>query len=102
MASECFFLIAILGWINGDTCRIRLYSTKSFKPLGTLRYHKMACQAVEFTRAWNRSGAVIGEGDDEEDEKEREKQLRWFICGGKDHRVTIWELMEFGRKTQGA
>ncbi|KAK2460896.1 hypothetical protein APHAL10511_007366 [Amanita phalloides] len=76
---------AIGGWDG----RVRLYSTKSFKPLGTLRYHKVACQAVEFARAsWTRQG-------DEEDEKEKVKQSRWLVSGGKDHRPTIWELMDF-------
>ena len=31
--------------------RIRLFSTKSFKPLGSLKYHREGCFAVSFTRS---------------------------------------------------
>ncbi|KAF8625568.1 hypothetical protein AX15_005330 [Amanita polypyramis BW_CC] len=87
---------AVGGWDG----RIRLYSTKSFKPLGTLRYHKMACQTVEFTRTsyYPGTNAVNEEEDGDEDEKDKEKRSRWFVCGGKDHRVSIWELMDFSGK----
>jgi len=38
---------ALGGWDG----RVRLFSTKSFKPLGTLNYHKAAVQALAFARA---------------------------------------------------
>jgi hypothetical protein len=31
---------------------VRLFSTKSLKPLGTLVYHKVAVQTLTFARAW--------------------------------------------------
>jgi ASTRA-associated protein 1 len=38
--------------INADDCHsVRLYSTKTFKALGTLIYHKEALQALSFARA---------------------------------------------------
>jgi hypothetical protein len=38
--------------INGDDCHsVRLYSTKTFKALGTLIYHKEALQVLSFARA---------------------------------------------------
>jgi len=98
---------AVGGWDG----KIRLYSTKTLKPLGTLIYHKGNCQAVAFARslchsanAESRSGAVGSvtederSGDDDEDEmseEERKQRIRWLVSGGKDHRVSIWELMEF-------
>jgi ASTRA-associated protein 1 len=93
--------------------RIRLYSTKTFKPLGTLDYHKNGVQALTFARigalshprpSQNGSGVApgsIGEGgdDDEDDDEfntsEIEARKRWLVAGGKDGRVSIWELMEF-------
>jgi len=84
---------AIGGW-DGD---IHLYSTKSCKPLGTLQYHKVACQALEFARSqWANTGD--DEDDEDDDEKEKEKRSRWLVSGGKDHRAVIWELMDFNRK----
>lgn len=37
-----------------------------------------------------------GEEEDEMDEGEKEKRGRWLVSGGKDGRVAIWELMDFG------
>ena len=80
--------------------RIRLYSTRTFKPLGTLKYHKSACQCVEFARSGDRS---LGIGprvlaDDDDDEfafNEKEDRTRWLLGGGKDNRVTVWSLISF-------
>jgi len=89
------------GWDG----KIRLYSTKSFKPLGTLKYHKLACQCVEFARACeagftNNKGSDLTVDDDESDDEdmtpqERIKRTRWLIAGSKDNRVSIWSLMSF-------
>ncbi|KAK0465642.1 WD40-repeat-containing domain protein [Armillaria novae-zelandiae] len=67
---------AVGGWDG----RIRLYSTKSFKPLGTLKYHKNGCQAVAFARTLS----VY-------------QRYRWLIGGAKDKLITIWSLMVFNR-----
>ncbi|KAF8623672.1 hypothetical protein AX17_007370 [Amanita inopinata Kibby_2008] len=104
---------AIGGWDG----RIRLYSTKSLKPLGTLRYHKTGCQAIEFAHCLygvpKSSGSVMrkeedkdsgngGGGDDDDDDdddaKDRVARSRWLVSGGKDHRVSIWEMVAFGRR----
>ncbi|KIL64503.1 hypothetical protein M378DRAFT_78141 [Amanita muscaria Koide BX008] len=89
---------AIGGW-DGKIC---LYSTKSFKPLGTLRHHKVGCQAMEFCHLRRLSGNNSGTGadEDEDDEQAQEKRSRWLVCGAKDHRVTIWELVDFERKAK--
>lgn len=101
--------------------RIRLYSTKAFKPLGTLDYHKNGVQALTFARNTPPSprpsqtqstednvgfhlsptpaSAEEGAGDDDEDEEfnksEIEARKRWLVAGGKDGRISIWELMDF-------
>ncbi|KAH6913058.1 WD-40 repeat-containing protein [Coprinopsis sp. MPI-PUGE-AT-0042] len=87
---------AIGGW-DGS---IRLFSTKSFKPLGTLKYHKASVQAMAFARPLIEPG---GEGnglrkeDDEDDFDTADKanRARWLIAGSKDNRVSIWSLMDF-------
>lgn len=84
--------------------RIRLYSTKSLKPLGTLRYHKSACQCVEFARSLEYTTKLEDEGfeskddlyDDEEmGSEEKLERSRWLIAGAKDNRLSIWHLMTF-------
>ena len=87
--------------------RVRLYSTKTFKPLGTLSYHKKSCQAVAFARSEPRSIGSDGGGErheededeygDEMSEVEKEERTRWLVSGGQDHRVAIWSLIEFGK-----
>ncbi|KAF8206583.1 WD-40 repeat-containing protein [Mycena galopus ATCC 62051] len=86
---------AIGGWDG----KIRLYSTKNLKSLGTLRYHKSGCQAVEFARSVE-DPAPAGEKDDEDEEmtaEELEARGRWLAAGAKDHRVSLWALISFGK-----
>lgn len=89
-------ICAIGGWDG----RIRLYSTRTFKPLGTLKYHKFACQCVEFARSGDRSlgigTRVLADDDDDEfNFHEKEDRTRWLLGGGKDNRVTVWSLISF-------
>lgn len=60
---------AVGGWDGG----IRLYSTKTLKPLGTLRYHKTSVQALVFahSRRGNES-SVRQDGDDGATKEDRE------------------------------
>ncbi|KAF8907375.1 WD40-repeat-containing domain protein [Gymnopilus junonius] len=89
------------GWDG----KIRLYSTKSFKPLGTLKYHKLACQCVEFARACeegpkvHKGGGLAVDDNESDDEdmtlQEKIERTRWLIAGSKDNRVSIWSLISF-------
>ncbi|KAJ6513389.1 WD40-repeat-containing domain protein [Mycena sanguinolenta] len=81
-------ICAIGGWDG----RIRLYSTKNLKPLGTLRYHKSGCQAVEFARPMD---ATAEDEDEDMTMDELEARGRWLAAGAKDHRVSLWELISF-------
>lgn len=107
--------------VTGVSNRIRLYSTKTFKPLGTLDYHKHGVQALAFARNaplqpqtqgggdgdGSRSGVTPasvrqgGDADDDEDEEfsssEIEARKRWLVAGGKDGRISVWELMDFAK-----
>ena len=81
---------------------MRLYSTKTFKPLGTLTYHKKNSQAVVFARSQPDSAqgaGISGVEDDEDDMSEAEKaeRSRWLVSGAHDNRIAIWSLMDFGR-----
>lgn len=104
---------------TGSTCRIpdcylpthqgahsiRLYTTRTLKPLGTLKYHKTGCQAVEFARALPDAAIAEGDGDGNDDSGDEDEMstddkaahARWLAVGGKDHRVSIWSLMSFER-----
>ena len=108
---------------TADDCHsVRLYSTKTFKALGTLIYHKDALQALSFAHArpvaahrhqhhpgcggednvveddCSDADKGIDEDDDEDDEMSREEKARrsrWLVSGGKDGRVVVWALMDF-------
>nr|GAT60869.1 WD40 repeat-containing protein [Mycena chlorophos] len=82
---------AIGGW-DGS---VRLYSTKTLKPLGSLRYHKSGCQAVEFAHTESLASNAIVDEDDELTVSERETRGRWLAVASKDHRVSLWTLMSF-------
>lgn len=87
---------AVGGW-DGS---IRLYSTKSLKPLGTLRYHKTGCQAILFAHPHSdgSAGGMPAESDesnDSDDEADMADRQRWVIAGGKDSRLSIWSLASF-------
>ncbi|KAF7312232.1 WD40 repeat-containing protein [Mycena indigotica] len=82
---------AIGGWDG----KVRLYSTKTMKPLGTLRYHKSGCQAVEFAHTLNEP---VGNEDEEFTWAEREARGRWLAVASKDNRVSLWTLISFEKR----
>ncbi|KAF9453422.1 WD-40 repeat-containing protein [Macrolepiota fuliginosa MF-IS2] len=89
---------AIGGW-DGS---VRLFSTRTIKPLGTLKYHKSSCQAIEFARSpANAESPTTPNDDDESDDEltleERTKRGRWLVAGGKDGRISIWSLISFSK-----
>ncbi|KAH0832970.1 WD40-repeat-containing domain protein [Lanmaoa asiatica] len=96
---------AVGGWDG----RVRLYSTKSFKSLGTLVYHKENCHALAFASTYEGStgrdsgdvsGRLDGDEDDMTDEEKRQRG-QWLIAAGKDNRISIWGLMNFEKGTTG-
>ncbi len=92
----CHLLLGHLLFLT-NFCRIRLYSAKSFKSLGTLKYHKTGCQAVAFVRTLSAYQADEDEDDDVMSKQELEERSRWLIGGAKDKLITIWSLMAFDR-----
>ncbi|KAF9466576.1 WD-40 repeat-containing protein [Collybia nuda] len=85
-------ICAVGGWDG----KIRLYTTRTLKPLGTLEYHKTSCQVVEFSRS---ADTVVAREEDESDneisEDEKLNRTRWLVGGGKDNRVSVWPLISF-------
>jgi ASTRA-associated protein 1 len=80
---------AVGGWDG----KIRLYSTKKGKSLGTLRYHRTSCQTVAFAHHYPES--ILSKDDSDHD---RKLEIRhWLIAGGKDGRISIWNLSDLGR-----
>ncbi|KAH9945340.1 WD-40 repeat-containing protein [Epithele typhae] len=82
---------AVGGWDG----RVRLYSTKTFKPLGTLAYHKKNCQMVAFAHV--APGGSDPSEDEDMSEAEEAERARWLVSGGQDSRVAIWSLMDFSK-----
>ena len=85
--------------------RVRLYSTKSFKLLGTLVYHKENCHALAFASTYMgrttdpSDGWGADEDEDDMTDEEKRQRGRWLIAAGKDNRVSIWGLMSFEKGT---
>ncbi|KAG2347927.1 WD40 repeat-like protein [Suillus weaverae] len=89
---------AIGGWDG----RVRLYSTKTLKLLGTLVHHKQGCQAVMFASHIDHIPLLgdLREDDSSGDEdeitlEEKHTRNRWMIAGSTDAKVSIWALMNF-------
>jgi hypothetical protein len=105
MASACILCDVSCHWLLIPSARrVRLYSTKSLKPLGSLGYHKGSCQALTFAYL---SAAITSDqanGVDSEDELDPEEHIsrsRWLVSGGKDAKVAIWPLMNFDGGSSG-
>ncbi|KZT63993.1 WD40 repeat-like protein [Daedalea quercina L-15889] len=92
-------MCAVGGWDG----KIRLYSTKSVKSLGTLGYHKKSSQAVAFARqhapVLAENSMTTDKADDLMDEDDKAERAQWLAAGSQDQRVSLWTLMDFGGST---
>jgi len=102
---------AIGGWDG----KIRLFSTKTLKPLGTLSFHTKNCKALYFAHQHVPSTTQdelsdspdihmqsIADDDDDDDEmsvEEKEARSRWLIAGSEDTRLSLWGLMDFKKSS---
>lgn len=94
--------------------RIRLFSAATFKALGTLSYHRESVQALAFAQPAAAATLLLegSSGDDSETvelgaESDSDDddggagdaaapRDRWLASGGKDRRIALWALMDFG------
>lgn len=87
--------------------RTRLYSAKTGKPLAVLSYHRQSLHALALASVLPRStGGVEDEGSDGESDSEsdsdggdggvggtgRKAGRAWLAVGGKDERISLWEV----------
>ncbi|WWC88338.1 uncharacterized protein L201_003248 [Kwoniella dendrophila CBS 6074] len=101
-------VVAVGGWDG----KIRLFSSETFKPLGTLSSHRETVHAISFaspplpsseshsSETEDVSTIDIEENDDSDSEIDVEglpPRKRWLASGGKDTKVALWGLMDFER-----
>ncbi|PAV16243.1 WD-40 repeat-containing [Pyrrhoderma noxium] len=86
--------VCVVGGWDG---KVRLFSTKSFKSLGTLSYHTKSCPALAFAHSKPTPNSTVEniEEDDEWTDEEKERRSRWLATGSQDNRISIWQLMDF-------
>ncbi|PPQ71184.1 hypothetical protein CVT24_010002 [Panaeolus cyanescens] len=101
-------ICAVGGWDG----KIRLYSTKTFKALGTLKYHKSSIQCLglpnivqpqpncSVPQASSKDAGTSNDedpslSDDEWSAEDLSERNRWLVAGSKDNRVSVWLLMDF-------
>lgn len=79
---------------------VRLFSTRTLKPLGTLHYHRDTCHTVAFAQYEESTKGTHGDDDDDDEGWESVAgRARWLATGGTDARVAVWELMDFVRES---
>ncbi|KIJ51473.1 hypothetical protein M422DRAFT_74312 [Sphaerobolus stellatus SS14] len=78
--------------VGGWDGKIRLYSSRTFKSLGTLSYHKDGCYAAAFARYKDNAASAFDGGEEEE---AIGSTSRLFVSSGKDTRIALWELKDF-------
>ncbi|KAF0533488.1 WD40 repeat-like protein [Gigaspora margarita] len=83
-------IFATAGW---DT-KIRIFSSKSMKPLAILSYHRESVYALAFSRIESMDeqdhDKSTEEGKDLGNEERTEKH--YLVGGGKDQRISLWEI----------
>lgn len=93
-------VVAVGGWDG----RIRLFSAATFKPLGTLSYHRESVPALAFAQS---AGSKLlteteddtielgAESDSDDEEISTVPRDQWLASGGKDRRIALWGLKRF-------
>ncbi|VDC06814.1 unnamed protein product [Peniophora sp. CBMAI 1063] len=102
IAIKCDGRVCAAGGWDGN---IRLYSTKSFKSLGTLGFHRKSVDRLVFAHSFTPPQENDEDWSEDEDEDGyiltragEEKRGRWLVSGDADGKVAIWELLDFARR----
>ncbi|KAL1918090.1 uncharacterized protein VTP21DRAFT_3356 [Calcarisporiella thermophila] len=66
------------GWDG----KVRIFSSKTFKPLAILSYHTESVYALAFTNVLSQ----------EEPTEEGEASKNWVAAAGKDERISLWQI----------
>ncbi|WVR06632.1 hypothetical protein IAU60_003664 [Kwoniella sp. DSM 27419] len=105
-------VVATGGWDG----KIRLFSAETFKTLGTLSSHRDNVHVLAFAsglldeallsgdrREDTEASSTLDLNAEDSDEEDMEDDLtgvpprhRWLASGGKDTKVALWGLMDFG------
>ncbi|ODN74132.1 hypothetical protein L202_07586 [Cryptococcus amylolentus CBS 6039] len=116
-------VVAVGGWDG----KVRLFSAATSKPLGTLSSHRDSVYALAFAHRPSSSPIpLLSEQDNltqtaestivplsvdasDEDDDDLDEDMdgvppkeRWMASGGKDGKVALWGLMDFGKASAGA
>lgn len=86
-------IFATAGWDG----RMRVYSTKGFKELAVLKWHKEGCYAIAF------ADVTSHESSDEqsltqkqmtvaEKRDQKARTTHWLAAGSKDGKVSLWDI----------
>ena len=80
--------------------RARLYSFKTGEPLAVLSYHRMSLHAIAFApcKPLLPKSTLAGEDDSSDEEEGVRLPRAWLATGGKDDRISLWEVYPPKRK----
>lgn len=92
-------IFATAGW----DARVRVYESRSVRELAVLKWHKEGCYAVSFADVEVNGKDGEGEGSKEvvrrtgtltvrEERIRRASMAHWLAVGGKDGKVTLWDI----------
>ena len=95
-------IFATAGW----DARIRVYSSKSMQELAVLKWHKEGCYAVAFSQtSMNSPPKTQSDGSNQSLQRststlaqikqkrtEKSQQTHWLAAGGKDAKITLWDI----------
>ena len=98
-------LFATAGWDG----RARVYSVKTMKEKAVLKWHKEGCFAISIAEVGEMDFEVKGEGQNQsegektlvptmtglsvgEQRRRKSEMTHWIAVGGKDGKVSLWEI----------
>ena len=90
-------IFATAGWDS----RIRVYSAKTLRELGVLKWHKQGCYAISFADLHKPRNIQFGDDEKvnngqaqtlDERREARTEHTHWLAVGAKDGKVSLWDI----------